>query len=186
MLGSRRAFTSALAAAAFVVASGGMAQQAFAQGKDVVILAAASLKNALDEASADWTQEDRQDHQNLLCRELGAGQADRGRHSGRHLHLGRRAVDGLCRGAQAHQAGQPLGLSRQPDRPDRRARTPRSISRSTRASTCAAHWAMTAVSRWAASTPCRPASTARRRWSISASGRRSSTAWRRPRTSAWR
>jgi molybdate transport system substrate-binding protein len=56
MLGARRAFTSALAAAAFVVASGGMAQQAFAQGKDVVILAAASLKNALDEASAEWSK----------------------------------------------------------------------------------------------------------------------------------
>ncbi len=42
--------------AVFIVASGGVAQQAFAQGKDVVILAAASLKNALDEASADWTK----------------------------------------------------------------------------------------------------------------------------------
>lgn len=56
MLGTRRAFTSALAAAAFVMASGGMAQQAFAQGKDVIILAAASLKNALDDASADWSK----------------------------------------------------------------------------------------------------------------------------------
>ncbi len=56
MLGTRRAFTSALAAAAFVLSAGGLAQQAAAQGKDVVILAAASLKNALDEASADWTK----------------------------------------------------------------------------------------------------------------------------------
>ena len=57
MLGTRRTFTSALAAAAFVLAAGGSAQQAGAQGKDVVILAAASLKNALDDASADWTKQ---------------------------------------------------------------------------------------------------------------------------------
>ena len=57
MLGTRRAFTLALAAAAYVMAAGGLAQQAAAQGKDVVILAAASLKNALDEASADWTRQ---------------------------------------------------------------------------------------------------------------------------------
>ncbi len=57
MLGTRRTFTSALAAAAFVLTAGGLAQQAAAQGKDVIILAAASLKNALDDASADWTKQ---------------------------------------------------------------------------------------------------------------------------------
>lgn len=57
MPGSRRAFTSALAAAAFVLSAVGLAPQAAAQGKDVVILAAASLKNALDEASAAWTRQ---------------------------------------------------------------------------------------------------------------------------------
>ena len=57
MLGIRRAFTSALAAAAFVVSAGCLAQQAAAQGKDVVVLAAASLKNALDEASATWAKQ---------------------------------------------------------------------------------------------------------------------------------
>lgn len=51
---TRRVLTSVLAATAFVLSAGGLAQQAFGQGKDVVILAAASLKNALDEASADW------------------------------------------------------------------------------------------------------------------------------------
>jgi len=56
MPGSRRAFTSALAAAAFALSAVGAAPQAAAQGKDVVILAAASLKNALDEASAAWTR----------------------------------------------------------------------------------------------------------------------------------
>lgn len=57
MLGTRRAFTSALAAAAFVVSAGGLAHRAAAQGKDVVVLAAASLKNALDEASATWAKQ---------------------------------------------------------------------------------------------------------------------------------
>ena len=57
MPGPRRAFTSALVAAAFVLSAGGLAQQAAAQGKDVVVLAAASLKNALDEASAAWARE---------------------------------------------------------------------------------------------------------------------------------
>jgi molybdate transport system substrate-binding protein len=42
--------------AALFVASVGIAHQAMAQGKDVVVLAAASLKNALDEASADWAK----------------------------------------------------------------------------------------------------------------------------------
>jgi len=46
-----------LAAAALVVASGAVAHHAAAQGRDVVILAAASLKNALDEASAAWTRQ---------------------------------------------------------------------------------------------------------------------------------
>lgn len=53
----RRAFTSALVAAAFVLSAGGGAKQAAAQGKDVVILAAASLKNALDEASVAWAKQ---------------------------------------------------------------------------------------------------------------------------------
>ena len=57
MPGLRRTFTSALAAAAFVLWAGGLAQQAAAQGKNVVILAAASLKNALDEASAAWARQ---------------------------------------------------------------------------------------------------------------------------------
>ncbi|MDP3241892.1 MAG: molybdate ABC transporter substrate-binding protein [Reyranella sp.] len=57
MLGTRRAFTSALATVPFILSAGGLAQQAAAQGKDVVILAAASLKNALDEASAAWARQ---------------------------------------------------------------------------------------------------------------------------------
>lgn len=56
MLATRRVFAAALAAAALASAAGG-ARPAEAQGKDVVILAAASLKNALDDASAAWTKQ---------------------------------------------------------------------------------------------------------------------------------
>jgi molybdate transport system substrate-binding protein len=56
MLATRRVFAAALAAAALASAAGGT-RPAEAQGKDVVILAAASLKNALDDASAAWTKQ---------------------------------------------------------------------------------------------------------------------------------
>ena len=56
MLATRRVFAAALAAAALMSAAGG-ARPTEAQGKDVVILAAASLKNALDDASAAWTKQ---------------------------------------------------------------------------------------------------------------------------------
>ena len=56
MLATRRVFTAALAAAALMLAAGGT-RPAEAQNKDVVILAAASLKNALDEASAAWNKQ---------------------------------------------------------------------------------------------------------------------------------
>jgi molybdate transport system substrate-binding protein len=49
-------FVLASALAMFIVTSGGTSKRALAQGKDVVVLAAASLKNALDEASADWAR----------------------------------------------------------------------------------------------------------------------------------
>jgi molybdate transport system substrate-binding protein len=51
MLCRRRIFACGIAAAAFVLSACGLAQRAAAQGKDVVILAAASLKNALDETT---------------------------------------------------------------------------------------------------------------------------------------
>ncbi len=59
LLGNRRRFLSALAVTAIAVGSLGRAAQAQAQaqGRDVVILAAASLKNALDEASAAWDKQ---------------------------------------------------------------------------------------------------------------------------------
>lgn len=56
MRASRRIFGAAFAAAALVMALGGV-RSADAQSKDVVILAAASLKNALDDASAAWNKQ---------------------------------------------------------------------------------------------------------------------------------
>lgn len=56
MRASRRIFGAAFAAAALVMALGGV-RPADAQSKDVVILAAASLKNALDDASAAWNKQ---------------------------------------------------------------------------------------------------------------------------------
>jgi molybdate transport system substrate-binding protein len=53
----RRAFAATLAAAALVLTAGGAARDVRAQGKDVVVLAAASLKNALDDASAAWNKQ---------------------------------------------------------------------------------------------------------------------------------
>ncbi len=51
----RRALMAMALAAAFGLASG--SSQALAQPKELVIFAAASLKNALDEAAAGWARE---------------------------------------------------------------------------------------------------------------------------------
>ena len=56
MLASRRALFAVMAAAFLAPVAPAFAQST-AQSKDVVILAAASLKNALDDASAAWTKE---------------------------------------------------------------------------------------------------------------------------------
>ena len=66
-----------------------------AQAADVTVFAAASLKNALDDAAKLYQTQDRRQGQHQLCRVLGAGQADRGRRAGRHLLLGRSRLDGL-------------------------------------------------------------------------------------------
>ena len=60
-----------------------------------MVFAAASLKNALDDGQRRLEGRDRQDGDDLLCRELGARQADRGGRAGRHLHLRRPRLDGL-------------------------------------------------------------------------------------------
>jgi len=54
---SRRYTLLALTAALFLAPLATALAQSVAQSKDVVILAAASLKNALDEASAAWTKQ---------------------------------------------------------------------------------------------------------------------------------
>lgn len=56
MLASRRALFAVMAAVFLAPVAPAVAQST-AQSKNVVILAAASLKNALDEASAAWTKE---------------------------------------------------------------------------------------------------------------------------------
>ena len=85
-----------------------------AQAQDgLVVFAAASLKNALDEIATRLGQGHRQaGAQDLLCRELGARQADRAGRAGRPVHLGRPRLDGLCRQEEPDQgrhAREPLG-----------------------------------------------------------------------------
>ena len=92
-----------------------------AQAQDeLVIFAAASLKNALDEIADRLVQGHRQARaQDLLCRELGARQADRAGRAGRPVHLGRSRLDGLCRRQEPDQGRHPRQPARQQDRADR-------------------------------------------------------------------
>ena len=57
MPGYRRTFAVMVAVIALLLTVGGLPRQVRAQGKDVVVLAAASLKNALDDAAAAWTKQ---------------------------------------------------------------------------------------------------------------------------------
>ena len=57
--------------------------------------------------------------QDLLCRELGARQADRTGRAGRPLHLGRSRLDGLCREEGPDQGRHAREPPRQQDRADR-------------------------------------------------------------------
>ena len=86
---------------------------------DVVVFAAASLKNALDDAAAASSSEGGAPVKNLLRGEFGAGQADRERRAGRHLHLGRSRLDGLPAKAQSDPAGDAEKPARQPARAGR-------------------------------------------------------------------
>ena len=74
--------------------------EARAADKDVLVFAAASLKNALDEIRRACETRDRQEGHHLLRGELGARQADRAGRAGRHLHLRRPRLDGLPRRAR--------------------------------------------------------------------------------------
>ena len=68
---------------------------------DVVVFAAASLKNALDDASHAFSGAGGAPVKDLLCGQLATGQADRERRPGGHLHLGRSRLDGLPAKAQS-------------------------------------------------------------------------------------
>ena len=59
-----------------------------AQNQTITVFAAASMKNALDDADNAYMQDHGQGRRQL-CREFGAGQADRTRRAGRHLHFRR-------------------------------------------------------------------------------------------------
>ena len=95
MMASRRSWLALLAATVLTLGAG--TAPAAAQNRDVLVFAAASLKNALDEVDAQWQTRDRQEGRDLLRGELDAGQADRAGRAGRHLHLRRSRLDGLPR-----------------------------------------------------------------------------------------
>ena len=63
--------------AAVLLAWGPPQAPARAQGGDVVVFAAASLKNALDAINAQWQKETGKKASISYARQLGAGQADR-------------------------------------------------------------------------------------------------------------
>ena len=71
--------------------------QAHAAEEDVLVFAAASLKNALDDVIAAYGQETGDQGDRVLRRELGPGQADRAGGAGAAVHLRRPRLDGLSR-----------------------------------------------------------------------------------------
>ena len=86
-----------LAALCLLLASQGAA---VAQDKPVLVFAAASLKNALDDIADALATRDRQEGDDLLRRQLGARAPDRAGRAGRRLHLRRSRLDGLSRRAR--------------------------------------------------------------------------------------
>ena len=92
---TRRGFAASLAAGWLAAAL--LAAPAAAQ--DVTVFAAASLKNALDDVSADWKAEAGKEATiSYAASSALAKQIEQGR-PGRHLHLRRPRLDGLSRGA---------------------------------------------------------------------------------------
>ena len=102
----------------------------------LLVFAAASLKNALDEIAAGWSRESGKAVDDLLCRELGARQADRGR-ARRPTSSSRPTSTGwtTCREAEPDRAGHAPQPARQRARADRAEGSRRRRSRSRRAST---------------------------------------------------
>ena len=64
-------------------------------------------------------RQDRRQDRRQLCRELGAGQADRTGRAGRYLRLRRHRLDGLCDRQEEHQRADPGQPARQQHRADR-------------------------------------------------------------------
>ena len=145
--------------------------QAPAQGGDVVVFAAASLKNALDEVAAACGRR-RPARRRRSPMRRARRWPSRSSRARRPTSSSPPTSTGwtISREQEPDQARHALQPARQPHRADRaqgfqgaRAR------RSSRASTSPGCWAA-AGSPWPTSTPCRPASTARRRSRSSASG----------------
>ena len=91
-----------------------------AQGSGMVIFAAASLKNALDEIAATWAKDTGKPAPKISYAASSAlAQADGTGRAGRPVHLGRPRLDGLCGGQEPDQARQPLQSFGQQDRADR-------------------------------------------------------------------
>ena len=142
-----------------------------AQGGGMVVFAAASLKNALDEIAGSWSQETgkRRPGSPMPRARRWPSRSKQGAPADLFIsadldwmdYVGRQEPD------QGRTRGPTCSATDRADRAQRTRRTRRSTS--TRASTSPARWAA-AGWRWPMSTPCRPASTARRRWRSSACG----------------
>ena len=156
-----------------------------AQGGDVVVFAAASLKNALDAVNAQWQKETgKKAVISYAASSALAKQIEQGAPAQMFISADLDWMDYLAE-QEPDQAGHALQPARQPHRADRAQGQGAARSRSSPASTSPSSWA-TAACRWPTSTPCRPASTARRRWRSSACGPACRARSRRPRTCARR
>jgi hypothetical protein len=155
---------------------------ASAQPRDLVVFAAASLKNALDEITAAWTREAGKKAvisyaaSSALAKQIEAGApADL-------FAPGRSRLDGLRGGQGPDPAGNSRGPPRQPPRPRRPEGRPRRPCGSSQGSTSPPSLGE-GGSPWRMSRPFRPASTVARPWRSSGRGRGSEQGWPRPRTS---
>ena len=91
-------------------------RQAEAQAKPVLVFAAASLKNALDDITAQYERETGRQGQRLRRRQPGARPPDRVRRAGGPVHLGRPGLDGLPPDAKSHQDRDARQAGREPAR----------------------------------------------------------------------
>jgi hypothetical protein len=89
-------FTRWITTAALVVA-GLQLPCASAQDSRLLVFAAASMKNALDDVDAAFTKESGVKVV-VITTQVGANEADRGRRSGRHIRVRRSEMDGLRMG----------------------------------------------------------------------------------------